>query len=136
MSYFNELSGGPKKGYMFFADQNIDYDQDRQANREYGRKFKTKSYVQNSKPEPGIYSLQVKQLRIKSGRPWVLVFEPDEYIGYSHLIFNVSEEDVRNLEKGNITPRDNGWLYNLLMRLMDKDPNMVHNSIITNYSKK
>lgn len=100
LAYFNEFIGGPKNGWKYLADSNIDWGQDRYLVTQYLNRNPTVK-VNPEDPLPGSYVVNVNNLqdvfRIKDQHRWLRYFKPAGYLGYSWLIYNVKADDFRKL---------------------------------------
>lgn len=106
LAYFNEFIGGPKNGYKYTIDSNLDWEQDLDL---------VKKYIQGREGEflidPGCKTVTGKILIPASSlqfQKWVCYqwlkqsFEPVDYIGYSWLVYDV---------KGTWQQTDQGYLF-------------------------
>jgi hypothetical protein len=117
MSYFNEFIGGPKNGYKWFLDSNVDWGQDLNAVKQwmdkkgipeiglsyYGSDVPDlrgiKWHMIPCEPTPGLHVLSVNNLfgNIFTGQPtdcysWLRKVEPSDRIAYSILVFDIPEK--------------------------------------------
>jgi 4-amino-4-deoxy-L-arabinose transferase-like glycosyltransferase/Tfp pilus assembly protein PilF len=100
LAYFNEFIGGPKNGWKYLADSNIDWGQDRLLATQYLQKNPTVK-INPEEPLPGSYLINVNNLqdvfRIKDQHRWLRYFKPAGYVGYSWLIYDIKADDFRKL---------------------------------------
>ena len=111
LSYFNEIIG-PENAWMYFADADIDWGQELKAFGNYVEKYNIDHvyiartnfnmtndlYLKNysfagCEPKNGIYGISVSQLTLFGNRDcykWLKERKPDSMIGYSILIYNVT----------------------------------------------
>ncbi len=98
LSYFNELVWNRKLSYRILADSNLEWGQ----NRWYVEKYLSEHpEVERfpSSPRPGCFILPANKL-VGIFRPWECRwlrnnFEPVDHVAYSHLIFEVSPEELK-----------------------------------------
>lgn len=100
LAYFNQLIGGPKNGYLYLADSNLDFNQDSETASAYfalHREIK----VNPEKPTTGKIGVSVNFLNLSHQKDFwlrrlVRKFKkrPEEYINYTWLIFEITKEDI------------------------------------------
>jgi tetratricopeptide (TPR) repeat protein/4-amino-4-deoxy-L-arabinose transferase-like glycosyltransferase len=100
LAYFSRIIGGPRNGYKWLSDSNLDWGQDTEKAIRYARDSKTPVSVNpGSLPIPGRILINATSLQdcfTRNIHGWLREFEPDGNIGYSWLIFDIDEESVRN----------------------------------------
>ena len=119
LAYFNELVGGPSNGYKFLVDSNLDWGQDLQELADHLEKNdasdpKIKYFgppdvmqyyglenadLSDCEPSPGTWIisatyLQNLYLADRNCHDWLRALEPENVIGYSIFIFEVSEQQI------------------------------------------
>lgn len=119
LSYFNEIIGGPNNGQKVLLDSNIDWGQDVGALMKWldENNLKNQSIyfsvftiqpidyleIQNKTikctPHPGLFAVSVNRLydvgQVKQGcLDWLKAREPDEKIGYSIFIYNITDPEL------------------------------------------
>ena len=112
LSYFNEFIG-PENAWHSFADGDLDLNQEMKGLRNYVEENGIQHiYVQNTnynllvdiylknysfagcEPRNGIYAISVSSLTLYESRDcykWLKEREPDDMIGYSMIIYNVTD---------------------------------------------
>ncbi|MBN1794332.1 MAG: tetratricopeptide repeat protein [Candidatus Omnitrophica bacterium] len=112
IAYFSPFFGGPKKGYLWLADSNIDWNQDAGRVVRFVEAARETVYVNPVTPVTGkvIVSVSKYQNYINPEKQflWLHGFEPSGYIGYSWLLFDLAPEDfIKRLERdpGNLDYR-------------------------------
>ena len=104
IAYFNELAGGSKNGYKYLADSNLDWGQDRNLVIKY---MKDKQLQFNPKtPVAGKIIINANNLEDvfvmdKNTHQWLRDLRPSGNIGYSWLIYDISQGDYDNILKNN-----------------------------------
>jgi len=116
LSYFNEAVGGPRGGYRYLRDSNIDWGQDLPALAEYMEKndidkvklmyfgtaspeshgIKHEAWTEEERVEPGsaVYAVSVHLIdRVK----WAKDREPDARLGYSIYVYDLRENRDNSL---------------------------------------
>lgn len=105
LAYFNELIGGPKNGYKYTIDSNLDWEQDMDLVKEYVKKNKDATVDPGCQPATGKIIVPANSLQFQK---WVCYewlkqnFEPVDYIGYSWLVYDV---------RGTWQKTDRGYLF-------------------------
>lgn len=104
IAYFNELIGGPDKGYKYLIDSNIDWGQDIIGLKEYLKNNNVKRIklsvfgtgIYNieyedilSVPTKGLIAISVNDLQSIKGYSWLKKYKPIEKIGYSIFIYDI-----------------------------------------------
>ena len=93
LAYFNELIGGPKNGYKYTIDSNLDWEQDLYLVRDYVKGKESEFAI-----DPGCVAFTGKAIIPANSlqfQKWVCYrwlkqnFEPIDYIGYSWLVYDV-----------------------------------------------
>jgi len=112
LSYFNEIIGGPKNGYRYLRDSNIDWGQDLPALSAYMRKNNIKEIAleyfgqadpsvygvrcrkftldEFTKPENKVYAISAQYLE---NAKWTKDYEPSATAGYSIFIYDFTKKD-------------------------------------------
>ncbi len=126
LSYFNELAGGPKGGYRYLLDANVDWGQDLLRSKYWIQKHpqakpiycihtgyvspadigiknrwppKISSTQQDIVPAPGWYVVSVHELFQQHGfYRYLQKYKPVGRIGYSMWIFHIKEPQKKNKE--------------------------------------
>jgi len=106
LAYFNEFIGGPKNGYKYTIDSNLDWEQDLDLVKKYikGREGEF-SIDPGCAPVTGKVLVPAGSLQFQK---WVCYqwlkqnFEPVDYIGYSWLVYDV---------KGTWQQTDQGYVF-------------------------
>jgi tetratricopeptide (TPR) repeat protein len=99
LAFFSRLVGGPKNGYKWLSDSNLDWGQDLEHAREYVRKSPVPVTVNPGVlPVPGRILVNATTLQDCFApyeiHRWLLPFKPVDYIGYSWLVYDLSEETI------------------------------------------
>ncbi len=114
LSYFNEAVGGPKDGYKYLRDSNIDWGQDLPALAEYMNKngvdkivleyfgegdpslygihYRKLNSIELDKPENDVYAISVQYLEHVN---WSKDYKPTAYAGYSIFIYDFTEKGAK-----------------------------------------
>jgi hypothetical protein len=99
LAYFNEPSGGPLNGWRYLIDSNLDWGQDRgRARADYMRQSPVPVIWRPRRPVAGRILVNVNDLvGLKPGGAkryaWLREnFSPVDHVGYSQLVYDVSEE--------------------------------------------
>jgi hypothetical protein len=92
IAYFNELAGGPEKGYRWLADSNLDWGQNRTRMQAYARE-RGILVEPDVLPKAGLVAVRVNRL-VGIGDPetYRLLrdhYEPVDNVGYNWLIYDV-----------------------------------------------
>jgi len=112
LEYFNEFTGGPKNGYLYLADSNLDWgEQDKKFVEEYINESNY-SFIKEHQcaiPQKGLIQINTFKLNdvLNEGLcfKWLKKYKPIYYITPSQLIFNVTEE----MEKKSFD--EQSWLF-------------------------
>ena len=92
IAYFNELAGGPEKGYRWLADSNLDWGQNRTRLLAYARE-RGILVEPDVLPETGLVAVRVNRLVGIGDRETYRVlreqYEPVDNVGYNWLIYDV-----------------------------------------------
>jgi hypothetical protein len=122
LAYFNQVAGGPDNGHDFLLDSNIDWGQDLKGlkgwmdennvetinlhymgndNLEY-RNISSKSL--RCYPPEGITAASVNIVRgllfdDRTCKSWLREYEPFEKIGYSIFIYNITEDQLPEIDE-------------------------------------
>lgn len=106
LAYFNEFIGGPKNGYKYTIDSNLDWEQDLYLVGDYVKGRESEFVI-----DPGCVAFTGKAIIPANSlqfQKWVCYqwlkqnFEPIDYIGYSWLVYDV---------KGVWQQTDNGYIF-------------------------
>ena len=111
LAYFNELIGGPKNGYRYLRDSNIDWGQDLKGLGEYAAKkqypevvlysispadpayygipFRRPEREEFDMPKKTVYAVGVHEI---DSMKWTKDFKPDKIIGYSMFVYDFREK--------------------------------------------
>jgi len=92
--YFNELVGGPKNGYHWLTDSNVDWGQDRDYVREvYARRSPVKVWIEPDGPIAGRIAVRLTNL---VGRyDWLREhFRPVELVHDSWAVFDLRQDEI------------------------------------------
>lgn len=100
IAYFNILAGGPKNGYKWLSDSNLDWGQDVDHAREYVKRSQERIWVNPEKlPVPGTILINATSLQdcftVHPIHDWLKGFEPVDYVGYSWLVFELTPRTIR-----------------------------------------
>ncbi|MBI5118319.1 tetratricopeptide repeat protein [Candidatus Poribacteria bacterium] len=101
IAYFSAFVGGPENGYKWLSDSNLDWGQDLERARDYVRKSNVPITV-----NPGIMPVSDRILINATTlqdtfvtydiHGWLRGFKPIDYIGYSWLVFDITEETLKD----------------------------------------
>src|SRR3989339_530729 len=131
LAYFNEFIGGPKNGYKYLADSNIDWGQDR---------FLVIKFLQNNpdvimnpiEPSTGRFLINANNLNdvfaIQEKHKWLKLFNPIGNIGYSWLLYDVKQDDYKKLLEKN--PQD--YYLNYVFGFITEDMKYLQKSVELN----
>lgn len=131
IAYFNQIAGGPKNGYKYLADSNIDWGQDRFLVLKY---LKQNPEVKLNPVEPtvGKILINVNNLQdvfsIEEKHRWLKNFEPSGNIGYSWLLYDIKPDDYKKLSEK--IPDD--YYLNYLLGFLTGDKKYLEKSIELN----
>jgi len=97
LAYFNELIGGPRNGYKYLIDSNLDWGQDNDAMIEYARNSKEPIKINPEEPTKGKIAVDANRLQGLPGfssfptdrYEWLRKLKPIDHVGYSWLIYEV-----------------------------------------------
>jgi Dolichyl-phosphate-mannose-protein mannosyltransferase len=95
LSYFNELIGGPRNGYRWLSDSNVDWAQDdRYVRQVYARRGPAPVWIEPTGPITGRVAVGVTQL--VTTHDWLREhFRPSAVVRGSWAVFDVAEADLR-----------------------------------------
>ncbi|MDD5687044.1 MAG: tetratricopeptide repeat protein [Elusimicrobia bacterium] len=114
LAYFNQFIGGPKNGYKYLADSNIDWGQDRFLVIK-NLKINPDIKLNPTDPVVGRFLINVNNLQdvfcIEEPHKWLKQFKPVGNIGYSWLLYDIKLSDYKKLLDKN--PQD--YYLNYLM---------------------
>ncbi|MFA5778744.1 MAG: glycosyltransferase family 39 protein [Elusimicrobiota bacterium] len=131
IAYFNQLIGGPKNGYKYLADSNIDWGQDRFLVLKYLKK-NPEVKLNPVEPTVGKILINVNNLQdvfsIEEKHRWLKNFEPVGNIGYSWLLYDIKLDDYKKLSKK--IPGD--YYFNYLLGFLTGDKKFLEKSIELN----
>lgn len=97
LAYFNEIIGGPKNGYKYLGDSNLEWGQDDELVNEFVKNSKENYIVNPEKPVSGNIIVSATFLQGissfgKDNSIWLRNnFNPIDFIGYSWLIYKIPE---------------------------------------------
>jgi len=99
LAYFNEFIGGPRNGYKYLIDSNLDWGQDNDLMLEYVRKSKEPVKINPEEPTKGKIAVDANRLQGIRGfhtfpvnrYEWLRKYEPVDNVGYSWLIYEVRQ---------------------------------------------
>jgi hypothetical protein len=102
IAYFNELVGGPEKGYRYLVDSNLAWGQADALQQEYVRahpEVQDEPPPSKYRPAPGSYLVDASYLQgVGIGDPfayeWFRHREPSQVLGYSKLVYDVPEREI------------------------------------------
>jgi hypothetical protein len=101
--YFNEIVYDRKMAYKYLADSNLDWGQGENGLEEYIAKADQAVIIEPELPVAGRIIVSANFLvglfDEENGRWLRENFEPVDHVGYSHLIFDISEEQVLQLKQ-------------------------------------
>jgi len=97
LAYFNEFIGGPKNGYRYLIDSNLDWGQDNLLIDAYIEKSpRPITMLTDEFPGParGLVAINVNTLQGIAGRTgdafrWLDRYKPIDYVGYTWLIYDI-----------------------------------------------
>jgi 4-amino-4-deoxy-L-arabinose transferase-like glycosyltransferase len=94
LPFFNELVGGPRNGYHWLADSNLDWGQDNDYVREvYARRSPVKVWIEPNGPIVGRVAVRLTNLVFRYG--WLREhFQPVELVHDSWGIFDLGEREI------------------------------------------
>ncbi|MDO8734903.1 MAG: tetratricopeptide repeat protein, partial [Elusimicrobiota bacterium] len=131
IAYFNQLIGGPKNGYKYLADSNIDWGQDRFLVLKYLEK-NPQVILNPTDPTAGKILINVNNLQdvfsIEEKHRWLKNFEPVGNIGYSWLLYDIKLEDYKKLLENN----PDKYYLNYLLGFLTGDKKYLEKSIELN----
>lgn len=96
LAYFNQFIGGPKNGYKYLADSNLDFGQDWETAQRYFANHK-EIKVNPEAPTLGKVAVSVNFLNLNHDKNfWLRKIDkkPIGYINYSWLIFDIEPKDL------------------------------------------
>lgn len=97
LAYTNQLIGGPKKAYQYFADSNLDWGQDWLLIHEYLDKHPGITF-DPKKPTVGKIAVSVNSYNMYNFNDYLwlrnLKKEPIDNVGYTWLIFEIRKQDL------------------------------------------
>jgi hypothetical protein len=100
IAFANELIGGSKNLWKYVADSNIDWGQDQKFFELY-HQLHPELVINPQEPTAGKIALSVNRLNLdpRYNPHWLrkLKKEPIDHVGYSWLIFVVTQDDLRGL---------------------------------------
>ncbi|RJP70885.1 MAG: phospholipid carrier-dependent glycosyltransferase, partial [Candidatus Abyssobacteria bacterium SURF_17] len=104
LAYFSELVGGPKNGYKWLSDSNLDWGQDLDHAREYVRTSTAPITVNpGMMPVSGRILINATTLQdcfvMYDIHGWLRPFKPIDYVGYSWLVFDITKESIKNRKR-------------------------------------
>jgi len=114
LAYFNEIAGGPKNGYKYLVDSNLDWGQDLKLLKKYLDKngISEINLAYFGTADPGYYKMRYQKLEpfhkvagwtavsatylqgvhtAKGGYDWLKEYKPQACIGYSIFVYNIKE---------------------------------------------
>jgi 4-amino-4-deoxy-L-arabinose transferase-like glycosyltransferase len=97
LEYFNSYIGGPRNGYRYLIDSNLDWGQDRLLLRRYVERSAVPVKVEpGCEPATGLIAVSANTLQGIYGDTgecyrWLKPYKPVDYVGYSWLIFDVPD---------------------------------------------
>jgi 4-amino-4-deoxy-L-arabinose transferase-like glycosyltransferase len=101
LAYFNELIGGPRNGYRYLIDSNLDWGQDDKAAREFAEASREPVHVNpDCDPVTGLVLVSANRLQgllvnddgvttDTSCYYWLRRLKPIGHVGFSYLLFRV-----------------------------------------------
>lgn len=102
LAFANELIGGPKNAWRYWADSTLDWGQDNERAFDYLRKY-PEILVNPRKIVVGKIAVSVNSLNIFHYNDYLwlrkLNKQPINNIGYTWLIFNITQKDVEKIKK-------------------------------------
>jgi len=102
LAYANQIIGGPKNAYKYWADSTLDWQQDNRYFFEYLEKNKIEIPIDPKKPIIGKFAVSVLSMNLDNydGYKWLrkLNKEPIDNYGYTWLIFDISAKDLERLK--------------------------------------
>jgi hypothetical protein len=115
LAYFNELVGGPRNGYLYLGDSNLDWGQNRSRAKAYAREHDLPINPEQLPEKGGVVVRSDRiQGRVHGGMYRLLreEYTPVGQLGYNWLIYEL--ERGRRFPQGTIVPVLSGpaWLAN------------------------
>jgi len=101
LAYFNQFIGGPKNGYKYLADSNLNWGQDNEVARKYFSRHK-EIKVNPVKPTIGEIAVNTSFLNVDNDKNfWLrqIKKEPIDNINYTWLIFDIKQKDLQSLKE-------------------------------------
>ena len=102
LAYANELAGGPKNAWKYWADSTLDWGQDNERAFDYFKKH-SEIVVNPREIVVGKIAVSVNSLNIFHYNDYLWLRElskqPINNIGYTWLIFNITQKDVDKIKK-------------------------------------
>ncbi len=101
LAYFNSYIGGPRNGYRYLIDSNLDWGQDRLSLQRYVDDSAVPVKVEpGCEPTTGLIAVSANKLQGIYGDAgdcyrWLRSYEPTDYVGYSWLVFDVPDSEPR-----------------------------------------
>ncbi len=98
LAYFNLYIGGPKNGYRYLIDSNLDWGQDKPLLDAYVQESQIPVKIEpGCEPRSGRIAVSVNTLQGIYGDTgecyrWLKSYEPVHYIGYSWLVYDVPDD--------------------------------------------
>jgi len=100
LAYANELIGGPKNAWKYWADSTLDWGQDNDRAGQYLR-LHPEIQIDPQKPVVGKLALSVNSLNLFNYNNYIwlrqLKKEPIDTIGYTWLVFDITKEDAQKI---------------------------------------
>jgi hypothetical protein len=101
LAYANELIGGPKNAWKYWADSTLDFHQDESMATAYLTKYHPEIIIDPKQPVAGIIATSVNSYNLFNYHDYLwlraLKKEPIANIGYTWLIFEVTNEDLEKI---------------------------------------
>ena len=101
--YFNQFIGGPKNGYKYVSDSNLDWNQDDEIAAEF-IKYNPDVIVNPDEPTTGRVLIKGFKLAYAQEDYWIYKIKkkPIGYINYSWIMFDIEKEDLDVIKEVNI----------------------------------
>jgi tetratricopeptide (TPR) repeat protein len=115
LEYFSELIGGPKNGYKYMLDSNLDWGQNQASVLKYMDSDQTLKFNPGQIPTTGHVIVNANNLqdvfRLRTKYDWLRKFKPISNVEYAWLVYDIKPSDFEQFVKDN--PVDASNHYNL-----------------------
>jgi 4-amino-4-deoxy-L-arabinose transferase-like glycosyltransferase len=106
LAYFNSYIGGPRNGYRYLIDSNLDWGQDKLLVQKYVDESAAPVKLEpGCEPTTGLVAVSANKLQGIYGDTgecyqWLKSYEPVDYVGYSWLVFDVPDGEPVTAPRG------------------------------------